>query len=110
MQERAQEFGLELGLELEPGFDVFVAKSRLGLANENEWTYVRKDGTHVSVLLGVTTIRNAADEIVGYLGIAKDITKNKLVEAQLAAAAVTDQLTGLPNRAAVGAVASRDPA
>jgi diguanylate cyclase (GGDEF)-like protein/PAS domain S-box-containing protein len=96
--ERAQEFSRELGIDLQPGFEVFVCKSTLRLANEHAWTYVRKDGTHVPVMLGITALRDDTGQITGYLGIAKDITQQKNYEEKLAAAAVTDTLTNLPNR------------
>ncbi|WP_146394669.1 EAL domain-containing protein [Planctomycetes bacterium CA13] len=95
---RAKTFSNDLQIDLEPGFDVFVCKTNLGLPNELEWTYVRKDGSHVLVMLGVTALRDNNGEITGYLGIAKDITRQKHYEEKLAAAAVTDSLTGLPNR------------
>ncbi len=95
---RATDFGAELGIQLEPGFEVFVCKSRYDLPNEHHWTYVRKDGSHVPVMLGITALRNEANQIIGYLGIAKDITHQKRYEDKLASAAVTDTLTGLPNR------------
>lgn len=81
---RAAEFGRELGLPLEPGFEVFVAKSRLGLANEHEWTFIRKDGQRVPVLLSVSAIRNERGEISGFLGNAVDISERKLHERKLA--------------------------
>ena len=71
---RAKELSEELEQEIEPGFDVFAAKARLGLADENEWTYVRKDGSRFPVLLSVTALRNASGEITGFLGIGSDIT------------------------------------
>ncbi|MGZ9733822.1 PAS domain S-box protein [Flavobacterium sp. GNP002] len=79
---RAEELTVELGEEVLPGFDVFVVKARkLGIADSHQWTYVRKDGSTLPVQLSVTAIKNNLDEITGYLGIAKDITKEK--EAQL---------------------------
>ncbi|MDP2248787.1 MAG: PAS domain-containing protein, partial [Nitrosomonadales bacterium] len=42
---RALELSAELGCKIEPGFEVFVAKSRAGLSDEHEWTYVRKGGS-----------------------------------------------------------------
>jgi PAS domain S-box-containing protein len=72
----------ELGLNIEPGFDVFVVKPRLqGLPDENEWTYIHKNGSRFPVLLSVTTIRDSAGNITGYTGIATDITQRK--EAQV---------------------------
>lgn len=53
------------------------------MPNEHEWTYVRKDGTHCVVLLGITALRNKSNAISGYLGIANDITQRKRFEASL---------------------------
>jgi diguanylate cyclase (GGDEF)-like protein/PAS domain S-box-containing protein len=77
---RAPELSRELGQLIEPGFEVFVAKTRLGIAEEREWTYVRKDGSRLPVLLSVTALHNAAGAIQGYLGIAIDLTLRKQFE------------------------------
>ncbi len=109
---RAQEFSTELGVTIEPGFEVFVAKARRNLPNEYEWTYIRKDGTRLPVLLTVTALRDTVDVITGFLGMAVDIAERKRVEAELHQAleelrqhevtilglALHDELTGLPNR------------
>jgi PAS domain S-box-containing protein len=73
-------FGAELGIELQPGFEVFVAKARLNLPNQHEWTYIRKDGTRMPVLLSVTAIRNHVGTITGFLGMALDVTAQKMAE------------------------------
>lgn len=81
---RAREFGNALGLPaLEPGFEVFVAKTRHGLPNNHEWTYVRKDGSQFPVLLSVTALRNEQGDISGFLGIAADISEQKVAENEL---------------------------
>ncbi|MBI5489634.1 MAG: response regulator [Deltaproteobacteria bacterium] len=80
---RAVEFGRELGTTLEAGFDVLVAKTRRNLPNEHEWTFVRRDGTRLPVLLTVTALRAAEGGIAGFLGIANDITRRKRTEAEL---------------------------
>lgn len=77
---RAKIFGAELGIELEPGFEVFVAKSRLNLPNQHEWIYVRKDGSRIPVLLSVTAIRDHSGGIAGFLGMATDISTQKKAE------------------------------
>lgn len=74
---RAETLSRELGRPVAPGFEAFVAKAALGGADENEWTYVRKDGSHFSVLLSVTALRGAAGEVTGYLGIGQDISQRK---------------------------------
>src|SRR5690606_3331949 len=75
----------ELGEEVGRGFEVLVAKARRGLPNEHEWTYVRKDGARLPVLLNVTGLRDANGEITGFLGIASDITQRKRAEDDLRA-------------------------
>lgn len=65
---------------MDPGFEALVAKPRLGLADENEWTYVRKDGSRFPVLLSVTALRDKADMITGFLEVGIDITERKQVE------------------------------
>ncbi len=80
---RAAEFSAELGRTIEPGFEVFVAKSRLRLPNEHEWFYVRKGGSRFPVRLTITALWDGPGKIVGFLGIATDITKRKYAEARL---------------------------
>lgn len=77
---RAQALSAELNVTITPSFEAFVAKTRLGLVDENEWTYVRKDGSHVPVLLSVTAQYDTQGSIVGYLGIASDISERKRIE------------------------------
>ena len=82
---RAQEFSTELGKTIAPGFEVFVAKTRLNLPNEYEWTYIRKDGSRLPVLLTITAFRDAAGEITGFLGLAADLSERKRAEQLLRA-------------------------
>lgn len=77
---RARVLSAELGKEIEPGFEVFVVKTRDGMPDENEWTYVRKDGSRFPVLLSVTALVDKSGAIYGYLGIGYDITERKRVE------------------------------
>lgn len=79
---RAKIFGTELKIKLEPGFEVFVAKSRRNLPNQHEWIYIRKDGVRIPVLLSVTAIRDHTGTITGFLGMATDMTTRKQAEAQ----------------------------
>lgn len=76
----AEELSRELGRAVAPGFEVFVAKARLGVPDEREWTYIRKDGGRLNVLLSVTALKDEYRQITGVLGIAGDITERKRVE------------------------------
>lgn len=70
----------ELGRVIEPGFEAFVARARLGGADEREWTYIRKDGSRFPVLLSVTAVWDAHGQISGFLGIGSDITERKRLD------------------------------
>lgn len=80
---RAEELGPELGETLSPGFEVFVARAGRNLPDENEWTYIRRDGTRVPVLLSVTALRDDAAGLIGFVGLVSDLTERKLVEQEL---------------------------
>jgi len=73
----------ELGVTITDPFEVFVIKARSGQADTNEWTYIRKDGSRFPVLLTVSTVRDDANEIVAYLGVAMDLSRQKQHEAEL---------------------------
>lgn len=80
---RAASLTQELGYPVEVGFHTFVAKALLGPPDENEWTYIRKDGSRLPVMLTVTIMRDDSGQPTGYLGIASDLTaKRKAVRAQ----------------------------
>jgi PAS domain S-box-containing protein len=57
------------------GFGVFTEKTGEGQHEEREWTYVRKDGSHLPVSLVVTYLGKA-----GFLGVAMDLTERKRAE------------------------------
>jgi PAS domain S-box-containing protein len=83
LAERARIFTAELGVEIQAGFEVFAARARRQLPNEYEWHYRRKDGSLFPVLLSVTALRDPQGEIMGFLGIANDITARKRAEEEL---------------------------
>ena len=96
---RAEKLSKELGRKIEPGFEVFVANATNEFSSEDEWTYVRKDGSKFPVQLSVTVLRDGKSDIYGYLGIAYDISDQKRAEEYITHIALHDVLTGLPNRA-----------
>ena len=58
-------------------FEALTNAARLGLFEERDWRYIRKNQTQVPVSLIVTAIRQE-DEIVGFLEIAVDVTRTEL--------------------------------
>lgn len=96
--QRAHELSLELREPVISEFDVFIHKAKQGTPETREWTYIRKDGTRVPVSLTVSPLRNHAQEVNGYLGIAYDISDRKKADDYIHYLAHHDELTRLPNR------------
>jgi PAS domain S-box-containing protein len=80
---RTRSLSIELKRQIKPGFDTFCAKARLGISDENEWTYIRKDGRGVPVRLSVTALKDQNGSLVGFLGMAQDISEAKRNREQL---------------------------
>ncbi len=83
IQQRAIALTEELSYPIPAGFEVFVAKARLGQREEHEWTYIHKDGSRFPVMLSISALRNIDNEITGFLGIANDISNRKQSELDL---------------------------
>ncbi len=85
LEDEVRKVSAELSESL--GEDIKGYKAFTALANKQdhftrEWTYVKKDGTHFPVQLTVTAIKeNGA--IIGYLGVATDISEIKKAEKEL---------------------------
>ena len=84
---RARELSDELRRPVDPGFAVFVARVDIDAREERDWTYVAKDGRRFLVRLAVTALRDSAGKVLGYLGIASDITARREMEQELRIAA-----------------------
>ena len=82
VEKRGKELSAEFGRPIE-GFDVFVEHARRGGYEEREWTYVRKDGTHLTVTLAVTSQYDTKNNLIGFLGVAKDITERRRAQKAL---------------------------
>ncbi|MEW4564230.1 ammonium transporter [Bremerella sp. JC770] len=78
---RGKELSALIGEPVE-GFRVFVQQPMVNGHEEREWTYVRKDGSTLSVTLTVTARYDDDGKIIGYLGIAQDISDRKKAEEE----------------------------
>ncbi|AFZ46364.1 multi-sensor hybrid histidine kinase [Cyanobacterium stanieri PCC 7202] len=67
----------ELGQETPFDINAFTIKSRLDMVNEFTITHIHKDGTRFPVQMRINPLKNEQGEIVGFLGIGKDITKEE---------------------------------
>lgn len=85
---RAAALSLELDTPITPGFEALVFKASRGIEDIYELTYIRKDGSRLSAMVSVTSLRDSAETIIGYLLIGTDNTARKQEEA---AQALLDQ-------------------
>ncbi|MEG3894117.1 MULTISPECIES: PAS domain S-box protein [unclassified Microcoleus] len=83
VEQKAEVLSQEFGVKIEAGFEVFVALPRRGIADENEWTYIRKDGSRFPVMLSVTALYDSEGNINGFVGIGQDISDRKQAEKEL---------------------------
>lgn len=65
--------------------EVFVHNVGPDRAEVREWTYVRRDGSHVAVSVAVSQMTDRDGRFEGYIGVATDITEQKAAERALAA-------------------------
>jgi diguanylate cyclase (GGDEF)-like protein/PAS domain S-box-containing protein len=63
-----------------------------------ELVNLRKDGSYYDAELTIAPVTSPSGAILHFVGIQHDISKRKLLEAELKSLASTDPLTGLPNR------------
>ena len=81
---RAKELSEELSDTVIPGFDVFVAKARARKTTDRyEWTYISKGGKRIPVMLSISCLHDEKDRLIGYAGIATDITEQKGIEEKI---------------------------
>jgi PAS domain S-box-containing protein len=70
---------------VKPGVNVLLHKARRGEPEEAEWTYVRKDGTRLPVLVNITPLRDESGEVTGHVFVAQDLTARRQAESELIA-------------------------
>ncbi|PKO86659.1 MAG: diguanylate cyclase [Betaproteobacteria bacterium HGW-Betaproteobacteria-12] len=70
------------------GFAALIARVDAEGRDDGEWVFVRKDGSRLHVQLTITALRDAAGDLIGYLGIAADIGERLRMEQELRVAAI----------------------
>jgi PAS domain S-box-containing protein len=78
---RAKSLSVELGTQITPGFEALVFKASRGIEDIYELTYIRKDGSRFPAVVSVTALRDAQDDIIGYLLIGTELKAGALQSA-----------------------------
>lgn len=65
------------------GFETFVVYSEIKGYENKEWTYIQKNGNKILVDLYVSPIVNKKKELIGYVGLARDINERLKYEKNL---------------------------
>ncbi len=74
VETRRLELSILLGRSV-PGAAVFTEPTTLDMPRE--WTYIRKDQSRVPVLLNCAAMHDDSGALTGYLGVARDITRDR---------------------------------
>jgi PAS domain S-box-containing protein len=64
-------------------FEVILKSYKTRPDEAIEWTYRKADGAKMLVLLRVSEIKDEYQEVIGYLGVANDITESKKAEEKI---------------------------
>ena len=82
IEARAAELSSSVAL-LDDGFEAVVFRTRDGVSEVRNWTYVTQGGSLVDVSVAVSAVRNEAGRVTGYLCIARDISDQLAAQAAL---------------------------
>jgi PAS domain S-box-containing protein len=80
--QRAQELSRLWGRPVK-GLEAVVALAGTGQSELRNWTYVDKGGKELYVSLAVSAVHDDQGTVIGYLGIARDISSQLAAEAKL---------------------------
>ncbi|MGB0523984.1 MAG: PAS domain-containing sensor histidine kinase [Flammeovirgaceae bacterium] len=66
-------------------FDLLIAKTTAGLTNEEEWSFIRKEGSSFPVKVVTSALKHDDGTIFGFTFVATDISTRKQAEALIQA-------------------------
>ncbi|MBI5275082.1 MAG: response regulator [Burkholderiales bacterium] len=84
--ERARALSEELGTTIAPGFEALAFKASRDIEDIYELTYICRDGSRFPAVVSITSLRDAAGSLIGYLLIGTDNSARKRAEWELKAA------------------------
>ncbi len=83
IEERSRMLSAQIGRQVAPDFDSLSANATSGRADVREWRLRTWGGRLVPVILSVSSLRDDAGRLTGFLAIATDITARREAESRL---------------------------
>jgi len=99
VEERARSLSKYFRRRVE-GIDILIGLACNGESEEREWTYVRRDGRHLTVSIAASAIQDADGRITGYMSVTQDVTRRKQDDAKMRL--LTERLSLATSVAALG--------
>src|SRR6188508_2719064 len=79
---RASALSRDFSTPIAPGFEALAFKASRGIEDIYELTCIRKNGSRFPAVVSVTALRDAQDQIIGYLLIFTDNTARRQIEEE----------------------------
>jgi len=83
LRDAAKALSREVGRSVQPDTELFKVLAAELPRSEREWTFIGKAGTRTPVRLTVCELRDKAGGLYGYMGIARDMTEEIAMQAEL---------------------------
>ena len=83
LEKKREKLKREYNIDLRDDFSVLSEKSKRNIHEEEQYNYVRKDGSLLPVIITLTRIVDIAGKLSGYMVIAIDISERKKAEEDL---------------------------
>lgn len=83
IQRKQKEVSAVFGITVKNGFQALVEKARRNIHEEEQSNFVTKDGKTFPVSLTVTSLRDAEGSVIGFVGVAIDISERMKAEKEL---------------------------
>ena len=81
---RAEEASRASGKQIEPAFDVIIAKAvHEKTWDRKEWTFIRKDGSRFPASLTVIALRDEEENVIAFAGLISDRTEHSRLKEEI---------------------------
>jgi PAS domain S-box-containing protein len=80
---KKEEIYKEYGVQIDRDFDALVEKARRNIYHEEQFTYIRKNGTRFPVSMSISASRDSQGEVTGFMIVSQDISERKQFEENL---------------------------